>query len=82
VGVVGVREVPVAHDSTAVITAVILLQHGLSDDAVLRYIARRPVNERDSADALATAHHLLYRSNLDPSARLADGPLRAERAPE
>ena len=56
-----------AHDSAAVITAVILLQHGLSDDAVLRYIARRPVNERESAYALATAHHLLDMSPFQAS---------------
>jgi hypothetical protein len=51
-----------ARDSTAVITAFILLQHGLGDDAVLRYIARRGVNERQSAAALTVAHYLVERS--------------------
>jgi hypothetical protein len=53
-----------AQDSTAVVTAFILLQHGMTDDAVLRYIARRPVNQRESAAALAAAHHLLDRSSI------------------
>jgi hypothetical protein len=53
-----------AHDSAAVIAAVVLLRHGLSDDAVLRYIARRPVNERESAAALAVAHYLVDGSSL------------------
>jgi len=56
-----------ARDSTAVITAVILLQHGMTDEAVLRYIARRPVNERESAAALAAAHDLLDRTSVRPA---------------
>jgi hypothetical protein len=56
-----------AHDSAAVIAAVILLQHGMEDDVVLRYITRRTVSERESAAALAVAHLLVDRSLPGPS---------------
>jgi hypothetical protein len=51
-----------AHDSAAVIAAAILLQHGLADDVVVRYVARRPLTERESAAVLTAAHQLLDRS--------------------
>jgi len=56
-----------AHDSTAVIAAAILLQHGLADDVVVRYVARRPLNERESAAVLTAAHELLDKSPPRPA---------------
>jgi hypothetical protein len=61
------------RSSAPVVAAEVLLHHGLSDEAILSYLARSwPLDETDCRSALDAAHILLRREQAC-SAGAADG---------
>ena len=57
------------REAAPVAAAEILLRHGLSDDAVVRYLARSwPLDDNDCQSALNAAHILLRREQPQGSA--------------
>jgi hypothetical protein len=61
------------RNAAPVVAAEVLLHHGLSDDAILSYLARSwPLDETDCRSALNAAH-ILFRREQMRRAGAADG---------
>ena len=63
----------IRRNAAPVVAAEVLLHHGLSDDAILSYLARSwPLDETDCRSALNAAH-ILFRREQMRGAGAADG---------